>query len=207
MLHNVKEQFVLCSWCSVCHFKKQGKSLWSIDPWSNYKTALGALLLLSLTENFEPFVTCAYLFKQLQWIASCNSRDTQKPEHLYVELCADVIVSEAKKKSAAAAARRNSLIAHTCFKRFSAKNFCYQRMHSEKTKLLFLWLPGIINFEKILQKQAFSNKRLQNQAGWSSDSKFKYQQQLMNSRCLLTILKSAINWVTMVWVDFASKRR
>src|SRR6218665_548636 len=28
------------------------------------------------------------------------------------------------------------------------------------------------------------NKRLQNQAGLSSDSKFKYQQQLMNSSCL-----------------------
>ena len=29
-----------------------------------------------------------------------------------------------------------------------------------------------------IMKQVFNNKRLQNQAGWCSDSKFKYQQQL-----------------------------
>ena len=44
-----------------------------------------------------------------------------------------------------------------------------------------------LKFEKKYIKQAFTNKRLQNQTSCSSDHKFKYQQPLMNSLNALCI--------------------
>src|SRR6218665_1659663 len=52
--------------------------------------------------------------------------------------------------------------------------------------LNLLPLSGL-KFEKKYMKQAFSNKRLQNQTSCHSDHKFKYQQPLINSRSLRTI--------------------
>jgi len=62
----------------------------------------------------------------------------------------------------------------------------------------FLLLSGL-KFEenKKYSNKNLSNKRMQNQAGCSTDSKFKYQQQLMNSRCMRAFHYSAINWVMM----------
>lgn len=65
-------------------------------------------------------------------------------------------------KSAAAVRRGvngrwSSLILHTYLNRFSVKKkLCYKGMHAQQLK--------------ILQDQAFNNKRLQNEAGWRSDS-------------------------------------
>ena len=116
-----------------------------------------------------------------------------------VEPCANVIRSAAAHRSilvgggapkvqkiggycgAARRGRWSSLISHTCLKSVFQK-----RTSVIKVCMLnnyFLRLSGL--FRKSIIKQAFSNKRLQNQAGWSSDSKIKYQQQLYadNSRC------------------------